>query len=59
MRIGKNRFGSPGKVIQFRLNPHSLVLTDQTFTMNPADDNSEPDNIINNIGTLSGDALTM
>lgn len=59
MRIGKNRFGSPGKVIQFRLNPHSLVLTDQTFTMNPADDNSEPDNIINNIGTLSGDVLTM
>lgn len=31
MRLIKNRLGIPGKVLNFQLNPQTLVLTDKTL----------------------------
>lgn len=59
MRLGKNRFGSPGRTIQFHLDPDSLVLNDQTFETHPDEDTEEADNIINNLSQLSGDINTL
>lgn len=59
MRLGKNRFGSPGKTIQFRLNPDSLVLNDESFSEHPENDTTEAEEILRNIGSLSGDVETL
>lgn len=58
LRIAKNRAGGQvGKVITFKLNPESLVLSDASFTRDghPEDDNSETDSIIGNLSNISSD----
>jgi len=52
MRIAKNRLGTPGKVIQFRLDPDSLVLTDATFADTGTNDSSEADRITANLSSI-------
>lgn len=53
MRIAKNRLGMPGKVIQFKLDPDSLVLTDASFTDTGINDASEADRVMSNLSEIS------
>ena len=58
MRILKNRLGGfTGKVIPFKLNSESLVLTDETFSNDDISESamSESAMVINNLSSINDD----
>lgn len=55
MRIAKNRFGSPGKSISFRIDSKSLQVIDQSFDTDGDLNETESERVTNNIANISAD----
>jgi replicative DNA helicase len=58
VRVCKNRFGAPGRSLQFMLNSKTLELKDLEDTQNETEED-EADIILNNIPELSSDIMEL
>lgn len=58
LRVCKNRFGAPGRSLQFMLNNKTLELKDLEQASEEENDEDESDMILNNIPDLSADLIS-
>lgn len=57
MRVAKNRFGEPGRVLHYHLNTSNLKLMDITFDANANITDSEADKITSNLDDIKDDLM--